>query len=148
MSHALLLVCFASTWFMTGVIWFVQVVHYPLFGDVGAGAFAPYHRRHVRRTTWVVLVPMALELATSAGLVIFPPEGAGRLLPFLGLIAALVCWLSTVLIQVPLHDRLAGGLDPLLVARLVRSNTIRTLAWTGHAGILLAILANAAGWWM
>ena len=30
----------AATLFMVGVIWFVQVVHYPLFAKVGATAFA------------------------------------------------------------------------------------------------------------
>ena len=32
--------CLASTLFMTGVIVFVQVVHYPLFGLVEPRAFA------------------------------------------------------------------------------------------------------------
>lgn len=31
-----------STIFMTGLIWFVQVVHYPLFAAVGREAAAPY----------------------------------------------------------------------------------------------------------
>ena len=33
-----------ATWFMTGVIWFVQVVHYPLMARVGAEGFAAYER--------------------------------------------------------------------------------------------------------
>ena len=36
----------AATWFMVGLIWFVQVVHYPLFAAVPAGEpFAAYHRQ-------------------------------------------------------------------------------------------------------
>lgn len=35
-----------ATLFMTGLIWFVQVVHYPLFLRVGEGNFQiPLHRR-------------------------------------------------------------------------------------------------------
>ena len=36
--------------FMTGVIWFVQIVHYPLFANVSRSAFAEYERRHANLT--------------------------------------------------------------------------------------------------
>jgi hypothetical protein len=39
-DEAVLLTCVASTLFMTGLSWFVQVVHYPLFAAVGPDAFA------------------------------------------------------------------------------------------------------------
>ena len=51
-----LLACLASTLFMTGLIWFVQVVHYPLFSEVEPGDFLRYHAAHPRRTTRVVLL--------------------------------------------------------------------------------------------
>ena len=50
------------TTFMAGVIWFVQVVHYPLFRGVGEHAFRCYEERHTVLTTWVVLPPMVAEL--------------------------------------------------------------------------------------
>ncbi|MCK6525129.1 hypothetical protein L6R49_27300, partial [Myxococcota bacterium] len=34
-STLLLLIHAAATWFMVGLIWFVQIVHYPLFSAVG-----------------------------------------------------------------------------------------------------------------
>jgi hypothetical protein len=49
-------------------------------------------------------------------------------------------WLSTACIQVPLHNRLEKGFEPLAHARLVRSNWGRTLAWSGR-GILLVLVA-------
>lgn len=63
--EALLLVQSAATLFMTGLIWFVQVVHYPLFGSAGRDIFAGYERAHQRRTGWVVGPPMLVELATA-----------------------------------------------------------------------------------
>ncbi len=62
----------ASTLTMFGVIWFVQVVHYPLFARVGADGFAHYASLHATRTTWVVAPPMLVELATSVAL-LYPP---------------------------------------------------------------------------
>jgi hypothetical protein len=65
----LLLVNAATTFFMVGVIWFVQIVHYPLFSSVGEAAFSEYERHHARRTGWVVAVPMLLELGTAIAMV-------------------------------------------------------------------------------
>ena len=36
----------ASTWFMIGLIWFVQIVHYPLFVYVGSKEFRTFHENH------------------------------------------------------------------------------------------------------
>ena len=41
----------ASTLYMTGLIWFVQVVHYPLLGAVGGSEFSAYEQRHMSLTT-------------------------------------------------------------------------------------------------
>ena len=43
LSHLLLLVSLATTIFMTGLIWFVQVVHYAMFANVGLDPFTAYH---------------------------------------------------------------------------------------------------------
>lgn len=138
-----LLLCFASTWFMTGLIWFVQVVHYPLFAQVGSEAFGGYHNAHVRLVTRVVLVPMVAELLTSLWLVYEPPSGVGSQLPLFGLAAAVLVWLSTILIQVPLHQGLADAFVPRTHQRLVATNAGRAWLWTAHAGIVLAMTAFA-----
>ena len=44
----------AATLYMTGLIWFVQVVHYPLMGLTGKAEFSAYEQRHTLLTTWVV----------------------------------------------------------------------------------------------
>jgi hypothetical protein len=41
----LLLVHGFATLYMTGLIWFVQLVHYPLFAQVGRHAHLSYHPR-------------------------------------------------------------------------------------------------------
>jgi hypothetical protein len=55
----------ASTLVMVGVIWFVRVVHYPLFEQVGKAAFAAYETAHARLTTWVVAPTMLVEALTG-----------------------------------------------------------------------------------
>ena len=57
-----------STLALTGLIWFVQVVHYPLMGAVPPTHFVHYERQHTRRTTWVVAPLMLAEAFTAATL--------------------------------------------------------------------------------
>ena len=48
---------------MVGIIWLVQIVHYPLFSRVGAAGFAIYSGAHSRLTGLVVGPPMLVEAA-------------------------------------------------------------------------------------
>ncbi len=138
-----LLICLASTLFMTGLIWFVHVVHYPLFARVEPGAFPAYHAAHSRATTFVVVIPMVLELLTAAWLVARRPEGTGAGLAAFGLAAALVSWAATFALSVPEHNRLAGGFDVEAHRRLVSTNAVRLASWTAHSLILLLMTARA-----
>ena len=127
----------AATLFMTGVIWFVQVVHYPLFGRVGAAEFAAYEREHARRTGWVVGPAMLIELALALAL-----AARGGVLAWTGLALLAVIWISTAFVQVPLHRRLERGADPAAQRRLVGTNWIRTTAWTARAAVAAALASG------
>jgi uncharacterized membrane protein len=132
----------ASTLAMAGVIWFVQVVHYPLFAAVAPERFAEYEAGHRRLTTFVVAPLMLAEIATAVALVLRPAAAAAqpRWAVWAGLALLAVIWASTFLVQVPLHERLAAGFDAAAHRRLVRSNWVRTAAWTARAGLALLLL--------
>ena len=131
----------ATTLVMVGVIWFVQIVHYPLMARVSASEFAAYEREHQHRTTFVVAPTMLIEAVAAALLVVVPPA-LGRILPAVGIALLAVIWLSTFLVQVPLHTRLASGFDAGVHRKLVWSNWLRTLAWTGR-GVLVLVMLRA-----
>ena len=133
----LLLVHTAATLYMTGVIWFVQIVHYPLFARVGQPGFSEYEREHVRRTGWVVAGPMLVELACAMTIVWV----VGGPLAWIGLVLAGIIWISTWLWQVPAHRRLEAGFDAAVHARLTRTNWVRAAAWTVRSVIALALIA-------
>jgi hypothetical protein len=135
-SRIALLLNVAATGMMIGVIWFVQIVHYPLFGQVGRDGFAEYEAAHSHRTTLVVVPPMLVELATGAWLAFRTPEGMPRWVFTAGLALIAVVWLSTFLLQVPRHTQLGRGFDEGAHRALVATNWIRTVAWTAR-GILL-----------
>jgi hypothetical protein len=132
-----LLVNVAATLFMTGLIWFVQVVHYPLFNSIGAERFAAYEARHSNLTTFVVIVPMFVELISSAALLWQRPEHIATWQLWLGFILVLVIWSSTAFLQVPQHTVLSRGFNETAYALLVSSNWLRTLAWTARSLLVM-----------
>lgn len=133
----ILLLNMAATWAMFGLIWFVQLVHYPLFGQVGDGAFAGYQVEHMRRTTWIVAPIMIVEGITALGLVLRHPIGIYTPTLWLGILLLVLIWVSTALLQVSRHQSLLDGFDRTAHRSLVRSNWIRTIAWTIRSALAL-----------
>jgi len=135
------LIHFFAAAFMTGLIWFVQVVHYPLMGSVGEGHFVAYARRHQALTTLVV-APMMLIEALTASLLLWQSwqHRPGLSLELTGMILLIAVWLSTFLVQVPLHARLAKGLSPRTHSLLVGSNWVRTALWSARTVVAAGIV--------
>lgn len=129
-----------ATLAMFGVIWMVQIVHYPLMAWVGRDAFQGWHDRHLRWMTWVVGPLMLAEVAAALALIESPPPGAPAWLAWTGIALVLVVWVSTAVLQVPMHRRLERGWDERAHRFLVRSNWVRTFAWTARAGVAVAFV--------
>lgn len=144
MNPPLLLLHCAATLAMVGLIWFVQVVHYPLFSSVGQSPFPEYERLHQKRTTLVVAPLMLIEALTATLILTTDLSPSARDLAWIGWVLLVLIWLSTAFLQVPLHRRLAEGYDLLAVRRLVRTNWLRTSAWTLRGFIAVLLLALGA----
>lgn len=152
----LFLIQLLATAMMTGIIWFVQIVHYPLFGKIPREGFTAYERSHTVRTGWVVAPLMLLEFGSALSLylpLLFPrflPSLFGGTLPPLAItplyLSALACliliWASTFLLQVPLHYHLEKTPDLHSMDRLVSTNWIRTLLWSVRLGLLSVLAAG------
>ncbi|MEK7722746.1 MAG: hypothetical protein AAB336_00185 [Acidobacteriota bacterium] len=140
MSKIILIVNLASTLYLTGVIWLIQLVQYPFFAQVGRENFQEYHASHTFWITPVVAPAMILELITSVFLILYPPENIDGKLIWLALFLTLTVWLSTFFLQVPMHEKLAQGFDAEAHRFLVNSNWIRTIAWTLRSGLVCYFL--------
>lgn len=136
------LIHFFSTAFMTGVIWVIQLVHYPLFARVGAEGYPAYQREHEQRITWIVAPVMLVELGSAIWLVLYPVRGLPRSALLLNLGLLLAIWLSTFVLQVPQHGRLQHGFNAPAHARLVASNWIRAALWSARSVLLLLLLCK------
>jgi hypothetical protein len=138
----MLLAHLASTLFLVGMIWTVQIVHYPLMALVGEDRFVAYAASHSPRMAAVVMVPWSVQGITTVWLLIARPEGVALWLVAAAAAAAAVPVLVTIAASVPAHVVLGSGFDAEAHRRLVRTNWIRTVAWTTHAPIAAAILVR------
>lgn len=139
LEDSLLITQLASTLPLIGLIWTIQLVHYPLFKLVGDETQKAYQKAHMNRITWIVGPLMLAELTAAALLWVGDPTGLWEIA---GLVLVGIIWASTALIQVPCHGRLVEGFDPLAHRRLVRSNWIRTIAWTLR-GVVVVVMATS-----
>ena len=139
MSPMLLLLNLLLTALLTGLIWTIQLVHYPTLAAAGPTAFRTLHRLHCRAITPLVAPLMVGELLASIALWLTAPTNA--LFALLTLLT-LALWAVTGLLHVPLHQKLAAAFSPALARQLVRSNWIRTALWSLRL-LLLTSLATA-----
>ena len=142
MTSLVFAVHLAVSFAMVGVIWVVQLVHYPLFAGVGADGWAAYERAHQQRITWLVGPLMLAELATAVLLVLDRPAAMPLAAAVTGAALVGAIWASTAFVQVPLHAALGGAFDAAAHSRLVGSNWVRTVLWTVRGALLAWIVAG------
>lgn len=130
----------AASWMMVGVIWFVQVVHYPLLAVVPVESARETAVIHQARTARVVMVPMAVEGVTTLWLMFDRPASVPWWLAWLGGACVAVALLSTVVLSVPRHGRMADEPTSTIGHELVVTNWPRTVAWSAHGIVAGAIL--------
>ncbi|MEM6282537.1 MAG: hypothetical protein AAF787_10125 [Chloroflexota bacterium] len=132
----------AATLIMVGVIWFVQVVHYPLYSRINPDAFPNYEVAHVNLVTLVVGPAMFIEAGTAILLLLSPPDNVPLWVLILGLVLVGIIWAVTVFVNVPQHNQLSFQFDEGVHRALVMSNWIRTVAWSARGILMLWVLSR------
>ena len=136
MDKLLLLVQLLVTVYLTGLIWTIGVVHYPLFDMADRANFAAFESAHSARISSIVLLPMLLELGLSVAMALNPSSVAPVWAAWLGLGLTLMIWASTFLLQVPQHGVLSSGFDQKAFETLVSTNWIRVFLWSARSALL------------
>ena len=125
---------------MFGVIWMVQIVHYPLMRFASGEQFARFETEHQMRISWVVGPLMLIEGVCVLAFLFAPPAGLPWWLPWAGAGVEAIAIGTTVFVSAPLHGRLNAHFDQATLDRLVATNWIRTIAWTCRAAVAIAML--------
>ncbi|MFW5760689.1 MAG: hypothetical protein ACOCXH_06915 [Cyclobacteriaceae bacterium] len=131
----ILLINFSVTLFMTGLVWFVQVIHYPLYLKITTN-FEAYELMHTRLTSRLTAPLMLLELFTTVLMWWFWPSY--YVLNIIISLMLAIIWVSTFFVQIPLHNKLCQLHDKSNCHKLVKTNWVRTIAWT-LKGLTLAV---------
>jgi len=132
-----LLACF----FMTGVIWIIQLIQYPGFIFSDREQFTNFHMFHSHRITFVVGPMMVLELLTAA--LLFAAHSQSSMvwatwtITGLNLASVVLLWALTFFISVPIHNKLTLGFDAGHVRKLTVTNWYRTALWSFRSALLL-----------
>lgn len=113
------------TIFMFSVILMTQIVSYPLLKNVDNVTFVKYHTFYVSKIFIIVAPAMVFEFILSFYILYFF-KSFDVIFNFLTI--ALI-FLSTILIQVPIHEKLKHAKDNFLIQRLINTNWIRTILW-------------------
>lgn len=126
---------FLSTSLMVGIIWVIQLLHYPTFHFIKESDYVKFQHFHMQRISFIVVPVMILELLSAFILVYYIPSN----LLTLCLIILLVIWLITFVFFTKLHQSLLDGYDKKIVDKLVRINWSRTVLWSLRLIILIYI---------
>ena len=122
----LLLIHLISTSLMVGIIWVIQVVHYPSFHFIGNSRYISFQKFHMERISYIV-IPVMLVESISGFLLIYDEL---NLILLISMVLLLSIWMLTGFFFASVHQKLVSGYQLEMVAKLVKINWIRTLLWT------------------
>lgn len=124
MTDLILILQILSCFFLTGLIWTIQVVHYPSFAFV-TNQFSKFHIFHSTRISFVVIPMMLIELLTAIYLVWISPSAFA-----MNACGVVLVWMSTFFLSVPIHNQLSDKQNTDLIRKLILTNWPRTILWT------------------
>ena len=124
----MLIIHLIATSVMVGVIWIIQLVHYPSFHFVELKQYTAFQRFHMARISYVVIPAMLTELFTLI-LIVISMDKIDTLV-VVSAILLIFIWLMTAVFFSGVHQKLTLGYDQTVVDKLVKLNWGRTLLWT------------------
>ena len=113
---------------MTGVIWVIQIVHYPSFHFIEKELYTAFQKFHMNKISIIVIPIMLAELIT--GIMLFLDKSSKSPFLIISIIILVLIWLITGVFFTKAHNELIAGYQELVVNQLVAMNWIRTLLWT------------------
>lgn len=128
------------TGIMTGLIWMVHMVHYPLFAHVGPENYQTYQSEHMRRISVLLAVPWVGEVSLGGLIFLLAPNSTLRVVALVAGILQVVIAVVTGFVAAPAHGRLLDGFNADELQGLLRANLVRSILWTIRLGFAVAIV--------
>ena len=123
---------------MTGVIWVIQIVHYPSFHFIEKELYTAFQKFHMNKISIIVIPIMLAELIT--GMMLFLDKSAKSPFLIVSFVILVLIWLITGVFFSKAHNELMTGYQELVVNQLVVMNWIRTSLWTLRLLLLIGFV--------
>lgn len=124
---------------LVGLIWTIQIVHYPLMKYVTIENFKSFHEQHSQFISWIVIPLMLTEAFSLMYIAYYELASNKAALIYTLIFLTTINWFSTFLIQVPIHTKLSHqGYSLQLIEKLILTNWIRTISWS-FKGVIIII---------
>ena len=121
---------------MLGVIWTMQLLHYPSFHFVSKANYRSFQEFHIKRITFIVAPAMLIEAISGSLCLIYIIDDIENFF-VISLILLVVIWLMTAFIFSKLHQNLLDGYSKIIINKLIRLNWIRSLLWSFRFALLI-----------
>ena len=128
----LILYNFLISIFMFSVILMTQIVNYPLFSNISQNQLINYHSSYVKKISYIVIPAMSSEIAVALFLFYYH----NSFLTISSLSVIILIFISTMYIQVPIHNKISKD----LIKKLILTNWIRTILWLLKSIISIKLL--------
>ncbi len=128
-----------SSLIMVGLIWVIQLVHYPSFHFINEGRFSKFESFHAKRISLIVVPVMVIELISAFLLLVTNTRALSQIL-YINMGIVLCLWLYTFFVSARIHQSLSYGYKKDQVILLVKSNWLRTILWTLKIPLLLPLI--------
>ena len=136
-DYYLFVIHLVSTSFMVGVIWIVQLVHYPTFLFIDEQKSNDFQKFHMSRISYIVMPAMTTELFSGIYIFIYSNMAIDSNLFLLALTVLIINWIITALVFVKMHNKLLINYKIEIISLLVKWNWLRTLLWSVRLILLL-----------
>ena len=133
----------ALSGYNAGVLWAMQLMHYPLYSLIGEAEFERYIVANNRAAIAAAIVPAVASIIGAALLCWRRPAAVPLAAAALALVLALGVLASSLLWQAGIHAELARhGKSLALIERLVATNWVRTVLDTLQLGTAVWMLSR------
>lgn len=126
---------------MTGVIWVIQLVHYPSFIFIDKENFIKFERFHQKKISLVVLPLMLFEIISHI-LLLFYRGLSYNLINFSLSTSLLAIWMVTFFVCLPCHQKLSQSFQSKIIQKLIKVNWLRTFFWSLRSILFFLLLTK------
>ena len=132
-----------ATSIMVGVIWVIQLVHYPSFHYIDRNRYELFQDFHMRNISWIVFPVMSVELVTGILFIQSSIFGPINTLFFISMILLALIWFLTAALFISIHKNLSKGFNKDIINKLVNLNWLRTILWSLRIVFIFAFIFDS-----